>query len=461
MTFGELYTIIKSDPGIYPDRIPERNRNKMKKLKLLALIMIIPILLISCAVVPGGNTDSGITTIPTSTTRKAETTAASTTTVTTAVTTVPVTPEPTVPDPVEITLLAVGDNLIHGPLIRCGQNAGFDTLYKELTPMISAADLAIINQETIFTYNEKNYSGYPRFGSPTAVGEAALKAGFDVFSTATNHTADQGEQAIFDTLDFWSKHPEGTALGIYKGTLKCGQEESDSHKHTAKCYKKGADSDEIPVITVKGVRIAFLNYTYGMNRSLTNWWMVDVMQNNDASKAAIAERIEKAKEISDFVVMCAHWGSEYVNTPTSSEVMWAQFFADCGVDLVIGTHPHVVQPVMEVEGKNGNKTVVYYSLGNFVHNQNDFAPNIGGLANITLISDENGVRIKEYNMVGTMVDCYKNEDGVQCYTACLISEMTPERLKKHVKFSKKTVEDFENEFLKASTSYPKTAKEAA
>ena len=116
---------------------------------------------------------------------------------------------------------------------------------------------------------------------------------------------------------------------------------------------------------------------------------------------------------------------------------------------------------MEVEGKNGNKTVVYYSLGNFVHNQNDFAPNIGGLANITLISDENGVRIKEYNMVGTMVDCYKNENGVQCYTACLISEMTPERLKKHVKFSKKTVEDFENEFLKASTSYPKTAKEAA
>ncbi len=421
----------------------------MKKIKMIAALLVLPILLTSCSIFESGNgkqTDKNITVLTDPITTETPTTTDGKTATTAGITTeLPITTaEPTEPviEAVEATIIAVGDNLIHGPLITSGKKAGYDTLYKELAPMISAADLAIINQETIFTYNENEYSGYPKFASPIGIGEAALAAGFDVFSTATNHTADHGEQAILDTLDFWEKHPEGTVLGIYKDK---------------------ADRDNIPVVTVNGIRIALLNYTYGMNQSLSKWWMVDIMGKTikDDVKQTISARIEKAKEISDFVIVCAHWGSEYVNTPTSSEVAWAQFFADCGVDLVIGTHPHVVQPVMEVEGKNGNKTVVYYSLGNFVHNQNDFAPNIGGLATITLISDKDGVRIKDYNMVGTMVDCYYNENKVKCYTACLISEMTDERLKNHIKFSGKTVADFEKEFEKASTSYPTEQTAAA
>lgn len=402
--------------------------------KLMVLCLTVVLLFTACADDIGANitTISGIiTTSPTTTTTNVPPQSSVQTTTTAPTTLVP---DPTTPkvEPTYITLLAVGDNLMHMPVVQSGQKVGYDSYYKELEPMIKAADVAIINQETIFT--DKSPTGYPAFGSPKEIGEAALAAGFDVFSTATNHTADKGEDAILYTLDFWDNHPEGLMLGL---------------------NREMAERTRIPTLTVKGVKIGFLNYTYGMNSSLKKWWMVDILDKSDAGKALIASRIEKAKEECDFVVMCAHWGAEYVNTPTSSEQMWAQFFADCGVDLVIGTHPHVVQPVMEVEGEGGNKTVVYYSLGNFVHNQNDFEPNIGGLANITLICDEDGVRIDKYELVGTMVDCYKNEDGVRCYSACLISEMTEERLKKHIKFSKKTVADFEKEFEKASTAYPK------
>lgn len=411
---------------------------KRRYLQALSLFLLISTLLCSCNLTKAPDDITTLKTLtsasPTTTTTAAVTTdgAPTTTTIDRGQTTTSPSTEPPTPEPTIISLLAVGDNLIHTPLVSCGQKAGYDTLYKELAPMISAADVAIINQETIFT--DQTPTGYPSFGSPIEIGEAALAAGFDVFSTATNHTADKGEDAILYTLDFWDKHPEGLVLGL---------------------NREISNRTSVPSITVKGVKIGFLNYTYGMNQSLKKWWMVDILDKSDEGKALIAARIEKAKEECDFVVMCAHWGSEYVNTPTKSEQTWAQFFADQGVDLVIGTHPHVVQPVMELEGKNGNKTVVYYSLGNFVHNQNDFEPNIGGLANITLIADEDGVRIKDYELVGTMVDCYKNEAGVRCYTACLISEMTDERLKKHLKFSSLTVADFENEFLKASTSYPR------
>lgn len=407
----------------------------MKKLtfKLTALCLIVVLLFTACA----DNIGTDITTLGTASTTSPSTIVTTTLqsgTLTTTDTPTTLIPDPTTPkvEPKYITLLAVGDNLMHMPVVQSGQKVGYDSYYKELEPLIKAADIAIINQETIFT--DKTPSGYPAFGTPKEIGEAALAAGFDVFSSATNHTADKGEDAILYTLDFWDEHPEGLMLGL---------------------NREMSERTRIPSLTVNGVKIGFLNYTYGMNSSLKKWWMVDILDKSDDGKALIASRIEKAKEECDFVIMCAHWGAEYVNTPTSSEQMWAQFFADCGVDLVIGTHPHVVQPVMELEGKDGNKTVVYYSLGNFVHNQNDFGPNIGGLANVTLICDEDGVRIESYELVGTMVDCYKNEDGVRCYSACLISEMTEERLKKHIKFSKKSVADFEKEFEKASTSYPK------
>ncbi len=227
----------------------------MKKFKLIAALLVLPILLTSCSIFEGGSgkqTDKNITVLTDPITTEAPTTDSAAVTTAPATSELPTTTakptEPTI-EAVEATIIAVGDNLIHGPLITSGKKAGYDTLYKELAPMISAADLAIINQETIFTYNEKEYSGYPKFASPTAIGEAALAAGFDVFSTATNHTADHGEQAILDTLDFWEKHPEGTVLGIYKDK---------------------ADRDNIPVVTVNGIKIALLNYTYGMNQSLSN-----------------------------------------------------------------------------------------------------------------------------------------------------------------------------------------------
>ena len=120
-----------------------------------------------------------------------------------------------------VKLLAVGDDLIHSGIFKSGfQSDGtynFDHLYEHVKDEISAADLAVVNQETIFTYNRNDYSGYPCFAGPVEIGDALVDAGFDVVTHATNHTFDRNVQGILDTLDFWkTKHPEITVLGIHE-----------------------------------------------------------------------------------------------------------------------------------------------------------------------------------------------------------------------------------------------------
>ncbi|MGM9681361.1 MAG: CapA family protein [Eubacteriales bacterium] len=347
-------------------------------------------------------------------------------------TTVPPSSDTPVPDPEDIVeILAVGDNLFHSQLITAGEALGYDRLYDGIRDTVSAADLAILNQETVFTTGTPH--SYPKFATPTAVGDATIKAGFDVFTCATNHTWDWGTQGVLDTMEYWAAHPEVLAIGL---------NESKSARN------------ELDIVEVKGIRIALFNFGTSINTKADAWWMANYLDTSESTRNWIAGQITKAKNQADFVIVCAHWGDEYVYTPTEKEIYWAQFFADCGVDLVIGTHPHVVQPVMEVEGKDGNTTLVYYSLGNFISAQNDLNTNVGGLARVYLTKDDTGTRIVSYELVATTVDC-QVIDGVECYMPRLLSDMTDDMFQSGWKFSDYTVADFRAIFEEAIVSYPK------
>lgn len=277
-------------------------------------------------------------------------------------------------DKTEVTLLAVGDNLIHIEVVKSGKKVddtyNFDHLYANLADDIAAADIAVINQETILGGDEFAYSGYPNFNSPTEIGDAIVKAGFDVVLQATNHTMDKGTKGINNTIEYWASKPEIMVLGINESQEK---------------------RDTIPILEKNGIRIAMLNYTYGLNGyqlPKDKPYLVNLLD-----RKCMKEDIEKAKELADFVIVFPHWGAEYVYQPVSTQKELVAFYYDLGVDLVIGSHPHVLEPVEWIETNPDHRMLVYYSLGNFLSYQKEAPRMLGGMATVTITKDESGTYI--------------------------------------------------------------------
>lgn len=284
----------------------------------------------------------------------------------------------------EITLVMVGDMLMHMPVNNSGKkedgSRNFDHLFTYTKDMISEADIAIVNQEVVLGGPELGISGYPRFNTYYEVGDALVDAGFDVVLHATNHSMDQGLAGLKNCLGFWEEnYPDIAVIGMY-----------DSKE----------DRDEIYVYEQQGIKIAILNYTYGTNGLPLPSGMpyaVNLIEEN-----LIAQDVARAKELADFVILCPHWGTEYVLKETNAQHLWAEFFLECGVDLVIGTHPHVIEPVEMLTDEEGNEMLVYYSLGNYVNSTASEEKNIGirmlgAMATVTIARNAEGeVYIKEY-----------------------------------------------------------------
>lgn len=256
----------------------------------------------------------------------------------------------------------------------------FDHLFTYTKDMIEAADIAIVNQEVILGGPELGISGYPRFNTYYEVGDALVNAGFDVILHATNHSLDRGREGIENCLAFWEEHyPDIAVVGIYDSKEK---------------------QDEIYVCEQEGIKIAILNYTYGTNGLPFPAGMPYAV--NLLDRERIASDVARAKEIADFVVLCPHWGTEYVLEESQNQRDWAAFFMECGVDLVIGTHPHVIEPVEMLYDENGNEMLVYYSLGNYVNatagEDSDIGTRmLGAMATVTISRNADGeVYIKEY-----------------------------------------------------------------
>lgn len=276
--------------------------------------------------------------------------------------------------PVYIDIVAVGDNLIHKEIdVTVQREDGsyyFDDIYAPVKGIISSADVAILNQEVPCAGNQYGITGYPTFNAPTEVLDTAARLGFDVLTLATNHALDKGETGLVNTLDYLHTN--------YPDILTTG---------TASSYEEYMT---IPIIEVQGIKIAVLNYTYGTNDiPLPNSYCVNML--SDRSK--IEEDIRRAGEQADFVIVAPHWGNEYQLKPSTEQRQLAQFFADCGADLIIGTHPHVVQPMEWVTSADGREVLVYYSLGNFVSAQAQLPRALGGMAKVTLEAVDGDVHI--------------------------------------------------------------------
>jgi len=311
-----------------------------------------------------------------------------------------------VPD--SIRLKMVGDNLIHNSIYFAAKTEdgyNFDMLFENVKNEVDEADVAIINQETIFVENPSRYSSYPTFGSPTHVGDAIVKAGFDVVAHATNHTNDKGSSGIKDTLNFWkNNYPNIKILGIHET-----ENESD-----------------ISYLEKNNIKLAFVNYTYGLNGlelSDKNKYMVDVLGDD----AAIKETLVEADNNSDMVIAILHIGTEYVYKPTKYHKNYVDFFIDNGADIVLCAHPHVLEPYSMVTTENGNTGLVYYSLGNFMSNQNEVPRLLGGMADIIIERNETGeIEIKDYSLI-PLVTHYSGK----YYTTYKLDDYTDELAKEH------------------------------
>ena len=267
-----------------------------------------------------------------------------------------------------VSFVAVGDNLIHDTVYeqaaaRSSGGYDFTDAYERIADYIEKPDVAILNQETIIS-TEHNVSSYPMFNSPVEVGEEMLEIGFDVFNIATNHSLDCGEKGLISAINFWKN----------KNAITCG------------AYLNAEDMSNIPMHEVNGVRIAYLGFTDSAN-GLSLPSDSDVILVRAADESLLQQRIIKAKEIADVVVVSAHWGNEYTHQPTDSQRELAEKLAMWGADVILGTHPHVIQPVEYITNSDGRKTLVAYSLGNFISAQNRGPRMLGGMLNFEVVKN--------------------------------------------------------------------------
>lgn len=305
----------------------------------------------------------------------------------------------------QVNLLAVGDNLIHIEVVESGEHIdgsyNFDHLYDNIIEEISAADIAIINQETILGGSDFPYSGYPAFNTPTEIGDSIVKAGFDVVLHATNHTLDKKLPGLLNTFSFWKQYPHINILGI---------------------NETKADQEKIDIIDKNNIKIAMLNYTYGLNGYKMPSDMPYLVNMLDYSQ--MEKDIKKAKEVADFIIVFPHWGTEYVYEPVKTQKDLAKFYFDNGVDLVIGSHPHVLQPVEWMKSED-HEMLIYYSLGNFMSYQKEAPRMLGGIADITIVKDEDDTYISDAGITA-IVTHYEHGPSHYNYGIYKLIDYTPE-----------------------------------
>lgn len=296
----------------------------------------------------------------------------------------------------KITIFALGDNLLHMYVVNSGKQEDgsydFSHLFSKLRTQIQNADLAIIGQETIFGGDELGFSGYPLFNSPTDMGRCLVKEGFDVVLHASNHALDKGVSGAENTINFWKNYPQITMLGL---------NESENQQQ------------EVKIVEVKGAKLALLNYTYDTNGIMPPKGKEYIINYIDEEK--IKQDVMFAEENADFTIVFPHWGEEYSKEVSKSQKELAQKMCEWGVDLVIGAHPHVLEPVEWISTENGNSMLVYYSLGNFVSRQQKAENVLGGAAKVELTVDDSGVKITEDSIELIVTHYNKNMKGFTVY----------------------------------------------
>lgn len=263
----------------------------------------------------------------------------------------------------KITVGGIGDILIHDTVYQDAYNGTsyhFDPDFQYVKPLLERPDLLTANQESTVGGAGLGVSTYPTFNSPFEVADALVHTGVDIVSTANNHTLDKGEKGIQSEVHYFD------SIGLpHVGSFL---NEEDRH--------------QLRILDKNGIKLAFLSYTYGTNGipvPTGKDFLVNII-NQDNMK----EEIQRAKQAADVVIMSIHWGNEYQRIPTASQKELANFLANQGVDIIFGSHPHVLQPMEWINRTNGGRTFVVYSLGNFISGQFNDYKDIGGMATIDI-----------------------------------------------------------------------------
>lgn len=257
------------------------------------------------------------------------------------------------------TFIAVGDALIHSAIYKSAYTNGgydFNPILTEVKPVIEKYDLKYYNQETILGGTALGLSNYPLFNSPQEVGDAFMNAGFNLVSLATNHSLDYGVRGLNSSIEYWGKQ---------EGVIAAGSYESEESRTTPRIMEKN------------GITYTLLSYS-----TLTNGLTIPYGKEylfNLYSEEKVKADIERVRDKVDVVMVAMHWGEEYTHTPTYEEKEIANYLASLDVDIVIGTHPHVIQPIDFIDD-----TMVIYSLGNFLSSQIGIERLIGLMASVTI-----------------------------------------------------------------------------
>ena len=331
-----------------------------------------------------------------------------------------------------ISLIMAGDNLINDKLYNAAKkddgSYDFKSMYSYIKDIVKNYDLAYYNQETILGGSEIGVSSYPAFNSPYEVGDATIDTGFNLVSLATNHTLDRGEKAIINSLNYWN---------------------NKSNVLTSGSYLSNNDRNKVNIKEVNNITYTMLNYTYGTNgikvpegkEYLVNIWpCTGNNPDNDTKyqeyKEVVKKDILRVRDKEDLLIVAMHFGVEYTHVPTKYQIDMAEFLSSLGVDIIIGTHPHVIMPITYI-----NDTLVIYSLGNFLSAQdtnNDYNTTVGLLSSIKItknIDKDNNSSIKLSDLNNELIYT-TNKDGY-----------------KIIPFSNPDIKDYLNDYERVYNKY--------
>lgn len=342
---------------------------KRRKLKVIPFLIIIILILLSVIIIVSKNNKKGIVIDNSISSDKEEVT-------------------DVIDTKKSMSIVMVGDALIHDSIYKdayvSDNNYDFMSMFTDIGEMIKDYDLRYYNQETIIGGKDLGLSNYPLFNSPDEIGSDLVKTGFNMVSLANNHSMDKGVRGLEYSVNFWRS---------MDGVITAGS------------YASLEERNNIKVYDTNGIKYAFLSYTVGTNgipvpegkEYLVNVYSDEIAKND----------IDSIKDKVDVIIVAMHWGSEYTHTPTDEEKRMAKYLSSLGVNLIIGSHPHVIQPVDYVDD-----TLVIYSLGNFISSQRSLGLNkiIGLMVGLNINVENNKVTFDniKYDLLFTYDKGYKD-----------------------------------------------------
>ena len=300
--------------------------------------------------------------------------------------------------PTSAKLVAVGDNLMHRSCTLSAKNADgtydFTKHFANMADIFKAADLAVISQDTVLGGIELGATSTETgiFNTAVELADGMADAGINVVLAANNHIMDEGRAGLNTMMSYFStKYPNITLLGV-------------NNSREAK--------DEPVYVETNNIKIAMINYSYGSNQTADLDASPYLL--NQYDEDWLSDILKQAREEADFIIAFPFWGEQNSMDYTQEQERQAQFLADNGVDLIIGSYPHVVEPVKWITAENGDRTLVYYSLGNFQSIQNTVENMLGGQANVTISKEEDGTHISDYSL-DFVVTHYEQRESSEYY----------------------------------------------